>query len=400
MAIWGRCAGRWRGCVIPPWDRTRSSACKHLIIPVSCYPYQEDGMTSHDRIKAALEFRELDSIPITETAVWPDTLVRWHSEELPEGVDVRDYFRLDRISAIRAFDCSLTNVFPHTIYEETDDYVIDRNGYGVKVKYLKHHYATHIELDHAVKEHADWTRCKGALDVSDRRMATGFVEQSQEARQKGDFISLNPMDFFWFTFVMLGTENFMIQMAADPDFIHDIFETYTDFLMEMLKRTVATAIEWDAIWFYSDMAYRNGPLFSPKHYREFLLPRYRRVREFCDKHGKFLLLHTDGNVEEFMPCFIESGFNAVQPLEARAGNDVRVYKPKYGSDICFFGNISADVLATGDKEKIEEEVGTKVTVAKQEGGYIYHSDHSIPPTVSFESFSFAIECARKYGKYV
>ena len=261
-------------------------------------------MTSHDRIKAALEFRELDSIPITETAVWPDTLVRWHSEELPEGVDVRDYFRLDRISAIRAFDCSLTNVFPHTIYEETDDYVIDRNGYGVKVKYLKHHYATHIELDHAVKEHADWTRCKGALDVSDRRMATGFVEQSQEARQKGDFISLNPMDFFWFTFVMLGTENFMIQMAADPDFIHDIFETYTDFLMEMLKRTVATAIEWDAIWFYSDMAYRNGPLFSPKHYREFLLPRYRRVREFCDKHGKFLLLHTDGNVEEFMPCFI------------------------------------------------------------------------------------------------
>ncbi len=354
-------------------------------------------MTSCDRIKAALDFREADRIPILETAIWPDTLKRWRQEGLPEGVDVIAHFGLDRSIHRGPFDCSLSNVFPHTVFEETAEYIVDQNHWGVTVKYLKGRFVTHIELDHAVKEYKDWRKVKVALDVSNRRFTDGYVEAFGEARARGAFLTLGPMDCFWFSFVMLGMENFMIQMAADPDFIHDICETYTDFLMAMLEKTVATGVQWDGIWFYSDMAYRNGPMFSPHAFRQFLLPHYQRVRRFCDQHGKYLLLHTDGNVEQFMPCFIESGFDAVQPLEARAGNDVRRYKPEFGKEICLFGNISADILAEGDKEKIEDEIRGKVTVAKQGGGYIYHSDHSIPPTVSLGSFQFALECAKKYG---
>jgi hypothetical protein len=37
--------------------------------------------------------------------------------------------------------------------------------------------------------------------------------------------------------------------------------------------------------------------------------------------------------------------------------------------------------------------------AKQGGGYIYHSDHSVPHDVPFENYIFAIEMVKKYGSY-
>ena len=33
------------------------------------------------------------------------------------------------------------------------------------------------------------------------------------------------------------------------------------------------------------------------------------------------------------------------------------------------------------------------------GGYIYHSDHSVPSDVSFDNYAFAMEMVRKYGSY-
>ena len=63
----------------------------------------------------------------------------------------------------------------------------------------------------------------------------------------------------------------------------------------------------------------------------------------------FYILHCDGKVADFVPLLIEAGFDAIQPLEARAGNDVRNLKNEFGNQIVFFGNISADVLASGSK---------------------------------------------------
>lgn len=93
-----------------------------------------------------------------------------------------------------------------------------------------------------------------------------------------------------------------------------------------------------------------------------------------------MLLHCDGDVRKFIALLIEAGFDAIQPLEARCGNDVRELKMIHGNDIVFFGNISADVIANGADDDVEEEVRTNVLAAKQGGGYIYHS---VPPTISF-----------------
>ena len=62
--------------------------------------------------------------------------------------------------------------------------------------------------------------------------------------------------------------------------------------------------------------------------------------------------------------FLRAGFTALRPLEAKAELDVRELKPKYEDRLALFGNIDMRQL-TDSRETIEEEIRTKVSLAKQ-----------------------------------
>jgi len=188
-------------------------------------------------------------------------------------------------------------------------------------------------------------------------------------------------------------------MALDGDFIHDLNDTYSAFAVAMLEKMIERGIMFDAVWCFSDMAYKNGPFMSPAFFDEFYVPYYRRFREFCDRHGKFMILHSDGNMTKLLPGLIRAGFEALNPLEARSGMDVGNLKEEYGAALTFYGNINADIIAGGTDAEVEEEVRAKSEAAKPGGGYIFAIDHSTPPTVSLQRNMFMFECARKYADY-
>ena len=75
-----------------------------------------------------------------------------------------------------------------------------------------------------------------------------------------------------------------------------------------------------------------------------------------------------------------------EPLEVQAGLDTVELRGRLGENLAFYGNISARSMA-GPREKLEAELLRKIPLARQ-GGYIMHSDHSVPPDVSFEQFSW------------
>ena len=56
-------------------------------------------------------------------------------------------------------------------------------------------------------------------------------------------------------------------------------------------------------------------------------------------------------------------------------------------------------MADPDRSKIEKEIREKFEVAKKDGGYIYHSDHSVPNNVSFSQYCYVMELVKKFGCY-
>jgi uroporphyrinogen decarboxylase len=65
----------------------------------------------------------------------------------------------------------------------------------------------------------------------------------------------------------------------------------------------------------------------------------------------------------------------------------------------FMGNCDVMAYVTNDVARIEAEIAAKLAAGKATGGCIYHSDHSVPPQVSWETFRAIVEMIDRHGCY-
>ena len=184
----------------------------------------------------------------------------------------------------------------------------------------------------------------------------------------------------------------------DPSWVREMATAQCELVMACLRHAIALDMRPDALFLIDDLACTRGLLFSPDTWRDLFKPLYERLGRFLHENGIWFWLHCCGNCEELLPDFIDCGLDVLQPLQAASGMDVRKLKPAYGKDLAFWGNIGVPKLS-GAKEECEAEIRDKVAAAKQGGGYLYHSDHSIPPEVSFERYRWIMQLLDRYGRY-
>jgi uroporphyrinogen decarboxylase len=351
-------------------------------------------MTSQERIQIVLSGGVPDRVPFQDS-YWATTIQRWRREGLPTNVSLDEYFGCE-IARIGG-DYSLQ--FPVQTIEETDQYrvYIDDNGATRKVLHTADGW-TPYWLDFTIKSRDDWYRFRAHGTYNSSRISKGIVDAYRWARENGKFITYSVHACFHPTWHKIGMENMMVWMHEDPDFITDMFATHTQLVIDLYEGIKALGVQYDAAWFSDDLGYLVAPLISPDMYRELVMPHHKRLCDHFAKDGLKTFLHSDGNVGPLIPDFLRAGFAALHPLEAKAGLDVRELKPKYGERLVLFGNIDVRQLAS-NREAIEEEIRAKFTAAKPGGGYIYHSDHSVPNDVSLENYRFAVEMIQKYGRY-
>ena len=74
----------------------------------------------------------------------------------------------------------------------------------------------------------------------------------------------------------LGTTGLMYLLYDDAALFQAMCAFHTEFLLACIERTL-NEIDVDYVNIWEDMAYKNGPLISPRHVRRFMLPGYRRI---------------------------------------------------------------------------------------------------------------------------
>ena len=98
-----------------------------------------------------------------------------------------------------------------------------------------------------------------------------------------------------------------------------------------------------------------------------------------------------------IPQLVEIGLDALNPIEIKAGNDIKALKKDYGEKLVLHGG--ADALLLDKLEKILPYIEETLPVLKKKGGYIFSSDHSIPNTVSLENYKAIVEAVKNFGAY-
>ncbi len=350
-------------------------------------------MTSRERVSTVMSGEVPDRVPFHDS-YWGTTIQRWRNEGLPGNVSPYEYFGCE--IARLGGDYSLQ--LPGEIIEQTERYRVYRDSNGATRKDLRTPDGwTPQWLDFSIKSRDDWNSLREHARYNTSRLSGNLVEVCNSMRTREKFITYSVHGCFHSTWSKIGMVTLLIWMLDDPDLVKDMFAAHTKLALDLYDGMKEMGVQFDGAWVSDDLGYRTAPLISPELYCRLVMPYHRALCEHFARDGLKTILHSDGNVEPLIPHFLEAGFTALHPLESKAGLDVRKLKPLYGDRLVFFGNIDVRKLA-GSREEIEEEIRTKVTSAKQGGGYIYHSDHSVPSNVSFENYCFAVEMVKKYGE--
>jgi len=352
-------------------------------------------MTSKERIELIIKHKEADRIPIMDT-IWGTTISRWRQEGLPADKGPHEYFGYDAWYAIGA-DISL-QLAPETI-EDNEDYYISRNSDGAVNKYWKKSTSTPQLIDFLITTREKWEEYKDRSKYNESRVNfDGAIATYKNGVESGYPVQyFSGVGYDWWQRIV-GPVNMMMGMIEDPEWIMEMFKANTDLNITIMEEMIAKGVVFDSAFFWDDLGYRNGTLFSPAMYRELLFPYHKRLCDFCNARGIYVVLHSCGNVNALMSMFIEAGFSCLQPLETKSGMDLFELKKNYDEYITLMGGIDVRAMAQGG-EALEKEVIEKITFAKKGGGYIYHSDHSVPDDVSFANYSQVISLVKEYGNY-
>jgi hypothetical protein len=195
---------------------------------------------------------------------------------------------------------------------------------------------------------------------------------------------------------LLGFENLMYAYRDMPELIHAIGAQWVALHTALFEHIAATTTV-DAVCFWEDMAYRNGPMIGPPTFREFMSPYYTRVTDCVRALGiEVLEVDTDGNFSVLIPLFLDAGVNMFLPFKVQAGMDIRAVRQRYGKRVIIEGGLDKRVLAM-DFAAIRDEVESTVPLLLRDGGYIPAIDHNVPPDVPLKNFEFFLHCVREIG---
>jgi uroporphyrinogen decarboxylase len=360
-------------------------------------------LSSRERIDRLLRRRRPDRFGLYEN-IWPDTLRRWAAEGYPvdeEGnpLDPVPFFGHD-LGRVGAPFATTPRLGVHETLAETEEWVVRRDGAGAVLKTWKHKSGTPEHLDFAMASRAIWEReYRPHLDCRDEKRfdLPSLARRMGEHREAGRFLCFN-MSFVWELLRgSLGDVRMLESFALDPGWIHDFSRTYTDFYQGCFSRVFDAVGKPDGVWFSEDLGYRNGLFCSPAMLREFILPYYKEMVGFLHARGIPVILHSCGAVEEALPVIVEAGFDALHPMERKAGCDPLRFAARYGDQLTFFGGIDARLFEAGEPAALARGITEIMDGFRKMGArYVFSSDHSLSTRTGYRTYLYALDVYRDH----
>ena len=383
-------------------------------------------MNARERFNAIMAFEGGVKNLKTEYGYWAGVLQKWFNSGLPvnkeltngisdgdlvrmsspinlddsELVDnnVMKYFNLDPYPS--KFPCDFSPMIKKEIIEDTSEYTIFKNEYGLVQKSFRKKASVPMIISYPFKTLDDFKKYTDLYNLNKNKKIPKDWDELVKRMKNRDFPLRLGGNYFGFSGIgrhIMGEINYMLAIYDNPGLIKTINDFYLEFVMDYWSKILEEIdIDWVMIW--EDMAYKTGSFISKETFQEFLSPYYIKLIDFLKQYKvKNIIVDSDGLVEELIPLWIKTGVTGVFPMESV--NDLlklrRLY-PKFQ----MLGGINKKILIESSNQSIDKEL-EKVSLLMKQGGYIPHIDHSIPMDANWNKFKeYRIKLNRLIdGKY-
>lgn len=189
------------------------------------------------------------------------------------------------------------------------------NGYsraylGLYDTFFRHTYPMASSDDFFETEDYDLDYQKYITPVPHRLDYDLIREKERIAGDVGCYYFQYYMTLFMWAVEYMGWENFMIAAMEDPEyfdtkFLQKAFETTMRDIEPLLK------VEAPYVWLHDDLVSKQGPMFRPSWYEEYIFPRYEQMFKKVHDAGKMVIHVADGNMDAFLPRIYELGADGV-----------------------------------------------------------------------------------------
>jgi len=184
----------------------------------------------------------------------------------------------------------------------------------------------------------------------------------------------------------------MTDFYDHPSFVDELLNAIADYNIAQIRKALSYDI--DAVYFGDDWGQQHGLQMGPKLWRRFILPPLRRMYGAVRSAGKFVMIHSCGDVDELFDELIEIGLNCFNPFQPEV-MDVAGLLRRYRGRLAFFGGLSTQrTLPFGSVEDVRNETEWLLELGR-EGGYIFAPAHAVEGDVPLENMLAFIQAVRQ-----
>ena len=352
-------------------------------------------MTHRERAMAWLTGRKADRVPDYEFGGWDQTIDRWHKEGLPasyQGTDwaMTSYFHTDEEHGGPNpwVNIGLKPGFEWKVLEDKGDRQIIMDGDGATCEQLKSDQGASIPryIRYAIETRKDWEKMRDEkLRIDDPdRIPKDLDERCKKTHSADWVVELGAGAIYGWIRNWMGVENLSVALIEDPEWVEEMMEHVTQLMLKGYAR-LAGKCKIDMSWWWEDMCFKSGPLLSPAMFKKLMVPRYKRVTDFLRRECgcEWNMLDCDGNIDVLVPLWYEGGINVMFPIETAHTDVFKIWK-RYGRKVPLRGAYDKRALIAGPKA-IDAEF-EKLMPLIREGVLAPHTDHRVPPDVSWENY--------------
>jgi uroporphyrinogen decarboxylase len=337
-------------------------------------------MTSAERVLRVLRREEPDRLPHFEWII--DRRVR---DAICPGSTMEEFtVRMGLDAILTAPDYRREQIGPSRF----------RNEWGAILEYSGEEYG--MPMGGPIQTSADLER----YVAPDPHAAGRFASlEKLVGRYKGKLaIGVHLNDVLSIPRNLMGFENLMAAFGEEPDLVRGLVELSVKTNLELAREAARRGA--DFVFTGDDYASTEGPFISPRMFREMLAPQLKSVMTGFKELGLLVIKHTDGNILPILDLIVDSGIDALDPIDPISGLDIGEMKHRLGHKLALKGNVDcAHTLTNGTEKQVTEETISVIRKAADGGGLIVSSSNSIHSGVKPGNYLAMWNAIRAYGRY-